>query len=94
MKKLLKPLTDKSGEARSLTREDMHKFKPTYNVDPALVAAHRAGKLRTRGRPAGSDKTATSLRLDNDVLDFFKSKGAGWQTRINDALRAIVDATR
>jgi uncharacterized protein (DUF4415 family) len=39
------------------------------------------------GRPAGSTKTATTLRLDDEVLDAFKASGKGWQTRINDVLK-------
>lgn len=39
------------------------------------------------GRPAGTTKTATTLRLDDDVLDAFKASGKGWQTRINDVLK-------
>ncbi|HEX5237061.1 MAG TPA: BrnA antitoxin family protein [Sphingomicrobium sp.] len=44
-------------------------------------------KVIRRGRPAGSAKQLVSLRLDKAVVDRFKAKGAGWQTRINDALR-------
>ena len=32
-------------------------------------------------------KKAISLRLDEDVLDFFKSTGKGYQTRMNAVLR-------
>ncbi len=43
-----------------------------------------------RGRPRSSNtKQAVSLRLDPDVLDWFKSTGARWQTRINDELRKV-----
>ena len=28
-----------------------------------------------------------SLRIDQDVLDYFRESGPGWQERINDALR-------
>lgn len=40
-----------------------------------------------RGRPAGTDKTQISLRVDNAVLDAYKAMGKGWQTRMNDALK-------
>jgi uncharacterized protein (DUF4415 family) len=49
-----------------------------------------ATKLLTpkKGRPIGSGtKTATTIRLDSDLLTAFKATGAGWQTRINKALR-------
>lgn len=45
---------------------------------------------RTPGRPKGSttsSKTLVSLRLDNDILEKFRKKGPGWQSRINEALR-------
>ncbi|TAL92479.1 MAG: hypothetical protein EPN73_24890 [Paraburkholderia sp.] len=44
-------------------------------------------KLVRRGRPKGSDKTATTVRFDNDVLEAFKATGPRWQTRLNAAVR-------
>jgi uncharacterized protein (DUF4415 family) len=35
-------------------------------------------------------KKLLSLRLDSDVVDWFKSQGPGYQTRINAVLRAFV----
>ena len=46
---------------------------------------------RGRGRQAAPTKVLTSLRLDADILEFFKSKGAGYQSRINAALRMEVE---
>ncbi|NYT67194.1 BrnA antitoxin family protein [Pusillimonas noertemannii] len=47
---------------------------------------------RRRGRPAGSKqavtKEAVKIRLDADVLAALRASGDGWQTRINDTLRA------
>lgn len=36
-------------------------------------------------------KKQVTLRLDMDLIDFFKDQGAGYQTRINAALRAFVE---
>lgn len=42
---------------------------------------------RRVGRPAlVRTKVSTNIRLDPDVLNAFKSTGAGWQTRMNEAL--------
>lgn len=45
----------------------------------------------TRGRPLGSTKShakqAVTIRYSPDVLAAFKATGAGWQVRMNDALR-------
>ena len=37
-------------------------------------------------------KKQVTLRIDPDVLDWFKRQGRGYQTRINAALRAFVEA--
>lgn len=53
---------------------------------PEQIRSHR------RGRPLGSRQAATKepvkLRLDADVLAALRATGDGWQTRINDMLRA------
>lgn len=47
---------------------------------------------RKRGRPTGSIQAVTKepvkLRLDADVLVALRATGDGWQTRINEMLRA------
>jgi len=35
-------------------------------------------------------KMPITLRLDADVLAWFKRKGSGYQTRINEALRKVM----
>lgn len=37
-------------------------------------------------------KSAISIRLDEDILDWFKSQGKGYQSRINAVLRAYYEA--
>jgi uncharacterized protein (DUF4415 family) len=37
-------------------------------------------------------KAAVCIRLDQDVLEWFKSQGKGYQTRINALLRAYMEA--
>jgi uncharacterized protein (DUF4415 family) len=56
------------------------------------VAALRA----KRGRPpltAGERKEQIALRLDADVLAWYRAMGTGWQTRMNAVLRAFRDAS-
>jgi uncharacterized protein (DUF4415 family) len=36
-----------------------------------------------------SVKELVSLRIDQDVLEYFQEGGSGWQERINDALRKV-----
>jgi len=46
---------------------------------------------RGRGPQAAPTKVLTSVRLDADILAFFKAQGAGYQSRINAALRKAVE---
>ena len=45
---------------------------------------------RGRGPQKIPTKVLTTVRLDADVLAFFKAQGHGYQTRINDELRKVV----
>jgi uncharacterized protein (DUF4415 family) len=38
-------------------------------------------------------KTSIALRVDSDVLEWFKAQGRGYQTRMNAVLRAFRDAS-
>ncbi len=49
---------------------------------------HVGGVPVSRGRPKSpAPKQAISLRLDDDVLAYYRRTGRGWQSRINAALR-------
>jgi uncharacterized protein (DUF4415 family) len=48
-----------------------------------------------RGRPPKPEaerKELVSLRLSRDVIDWLRASGPGWQTRIEDMLRAQMAA--
>ena len=58
----------------------------------AAEAAFKAATTKPIEGPAPKQsipnaKELVSLRIDRDVLDYFQEGGAGWQDRINDALR-------
>ena len=73
---------------------------PTTWVDPEdapeLTAVffqeaklYKGNKIQVRGRPkAATTKEPVKLRLDADVLAALRATGDGWQTRINETLRA------
>lgn len=46
---------------------------------------------RGRGPQTTPTKVLTSVRLDADILEFFKATGTGYQSRINAALRMEVE---
>jgi uncharacterized protein (DUF4415 family) len=45
-------------------------------------------------RPPAFGKKHTGLRIDADVLEWFRGQGKGWQTRMNAVLRAYYEARR
>jgi uncharacterized protein (DUF4415 family) len=86
-----------SVDSPELTRSWFKRAKAAREVDPKLVAAYESGKLKYRGQ-RGPQKSPTkvrvSIRLSEDVLRHFKSRGDGWQTRIDRALLAFVEASK
>ncbi len=55
--------------------------------DLLLLAEESAGAESHWNRPR---KRRISLRVDTEVVDWFKSKGPGYQTRINRILRRVM----
>lgn len=60
---------------------------------PEADVRHIVRGIVRRGLQPLPSKTSVSLRLDQDVLEWFKAQGAGYQTRINSVLRAFRDAS-
>jgi uncharacterized protein (DUF4415 family) len=79
-KKLLRPSSDEDALiARGIAADP--------DAAPDLSAPHQ-GVVRRVGRPSKPNRKALiTLRLDREVVERFKATGAGWQTRINAALR-------
>jgi uncharacterized protein (DUF4415 family) len=64
------------------------------NVEhPEADVRHIVRGVVRRGLKPVPRKTAISLRVEQDVLDWFKAQGPGYQTRINAVLRAFRDAS-
>jgi uncharacterized protein (DUF4415 family) len=68
--------------------EEIKAFKVTDFSDLPELTAEQAAKMKPRYpehfRPL---KIAIQLRIDSDVLAWFKRDGKGYQTRINEVLR-------
>jgi len=76
------PKIDAQGEVDDLSQVDPKVFKPLSALPASL-------KKKLRGRPkAMATKEPIKIRLDADVLSALRATGNGWQTRINDTLRA------
>lgn len=74
----LRNLTEAELERSIADDPDWKDIPPDWHEDAEVV------DLRS--------KKLLSLRLDHDVLDWFKATGPGYQTRINAALKAYVRA--
>jgi len=82
MKKYDKPLTIK--QLRNMKDKDID-FSDIPEITPEMW------KKAKVVMPAAPTKQALSLRLDSDLLDYFKSYGRGYQTRINAVLRSYME---
>jgi uncharacterized protein (DUF4415 family) len=67
------------------TRKDFAKARPFSEALPDLAASIRKG----RGPNKAPTKKLVSLRLSGQVLEAYKAKGPGWQSRIDEDLRRI-----
>ena len=87
----------KSSSPKSKT--NYRRLRSQKSADVALSAEHPEAELRhivggivRKGLKVAPPKQSVSLRLDADVLDWFKEGGAGYQSRINAVLRAFKEA--
>ena len=90
MKNSVGKTTRLKGEGKTdwerLRREEAAGLEPVRDDDEGEFDWSRA--QMTMPRP----KQAVSVRLDADVLEFFKAGGKGYQTRINMVLRSYMKA--
>ncbi|MFV0278787.1 MAG: BrnA antitoxin family protein [Parahaliea sp.] len=85
-----------STSARSRTDWTKLRSKAQGKVSvehPEADIAHIMRGVVRRGLEPLPAKASISLRLDQDVLEWFKAQGPGYQTRINSVLRAFRDAS-
>ncbi len=73
----------------ALTEEQIEEWSQTDPDHPGTDDAFWAtAKIEQPG------KEAISIKLDNDVLSFFREQGRGYQTRINAVLRHYMEAQK
>jgi uncharacterized protein (DUF4415 family) len=87
--------------ARGLDRTDWARLDATGEAEiEAQIAADPDDVDLPLDWPAGvvvglpEPKEKISLRLDADVLRWYRRQGRGWQTRINAVLRAYAETQR
>jgi uncharacterized protein (DUF4415 family) len=69
-------------------KDDEIDFSDIPEITPEMFAR---GIVR-RGLKPVARKQQLTIRVDSDVLDWYKRQGQGYQTKINSLLRAYMDA--
>ena len=59
---------------------------------PRLTPEMFANAVVRKGFKPITQKKQLTLRIDQDVIEFFKEEGQGYQTKINHLLRAYMEA--
>ena len=60
---------------------------------PEANLKHIVRGIARHGLKPTSGKTSISLRVNAEVLEWFKAQGPGYQTRMNAVLQAFKDAS-
>jgi uncharacterized protein (DUF4415 family) len=86
-----KPTSKKSGSdvkrLSAMTDDDID----TSEI-PEVTPEQFARAIVRRGLKPVPPKAQLTIRVDREVLDWFRKQGRGYQTRINALLRAYMDA--
>jgi len=86
-----KSLTNKSGDVRALSDDDLRHMRLAKEVLPVeLVNILPKRKRGERGKQKTAVKVPVTLRYSPEVVQYFKTTGNGWQTRMDDALKEWV----
>ena len=93
MSKILKTKSGRILQVPTLAEDEAINAVAASDPDTPLLTDAQWAQVQPqlkRGRPLGSgSKTQVTLRIDTDVLNKFKATGAGWQSRLNEALKTI-----
>ncbi len=89
----------KKVSIRVPTFEEDHEITKGANADPDAkpLTDEQMGQMvplkALRGRPRlANRKKLVSIRYSPEVLDYFRSSGAGWQSRMDAVLREYVES--
>jgi uncharacterized protein (DUF4415 family) len=91
-------MSKSSSSKTSKTQWD--RVKKMKDKDILLTADHPESDLKhiirgiaRKGLKPIPPKASISLRVDRDVLEWFKSQGTGYQSRMNAVLKAFKEAS-
>lgn len=83
-----------------ISKTDWTRLRAMRNSEIKLTPEHPEADVRhivrgiaRRGLKTIPPKKSISLRIDADVLEWFKRKGPGYQTKMNAVLRAFKETS-
>jgi len=91
----------KQSSSSRKSQTNCRRLRSMKDADVVLTPEHPEASVRhivrgivRNGLKVVPPKQSVSLRIDADVLKWFRAQGSGYQTRINAVLRAFTDAAR
>ena len=89
----------KKKSSSKASKTNFRRLRSMKPEEVTLTAEHPELRVRAiargivrKGLKPIEPKASVSLRIDADVLEWFKSQGEGYQTRMNAVLRAYKEA--
>ncbi|MFB6232471.1 MAG: BrnA antitoxin family protein [Salinibacter sp.] len=78
----------------ALQEKTDEEIEEAVREDPDAVLLDEEWFQKAKLVVPASDKKRITIRLDEDIVEHFKQGGPGYQSRINDVLRAYVTSKR
>jgi uncharacterized protein (DUF4415 family) len=82
------------------SRTDLERVKKLMDKDIEISREHPEAQIEhivqgivRKGLKPVPPKTSISLRVDRDVLEWFRTQGTGYQSRMNAVLKAFKEAS-
>jgi uncharacterized protein (DUF4415 family) len=85
-------MSDSSTNKPSRTRWQQVDRLRDADIDTSDTPALRADFFRAAQLRMPQPKASITIRLDREVIDWFKSQGNGYQTRMNAVLRLFMES--
>ena len=73
-------------------KTDWNRLEHLAKADPDAAPVASSEWFRRAKLLEPHPKTPVSMRLDEDIVKWFRARGRGYQTRINAVLRAYVES--
>ena len=82
----------KPSKKQSKTNWGKVKVQANSDIDTSDIPELDPGFFKSAVLRMPSKKASITVRLDSEVLDWFRNQGKGYQTRINAVLRTYMEA--